>query len=287
MRMILSRKGFDSSAGGCPSPVFPDGSMLALPIPDKSSTIKYEDLFWRGRNVGALVEQLTRGRQKASFYAHVDPDVRAELLPRAPRWRPALGQEGVSQCHLAKQGVFRGDLFLFWGLFQRVDDDLRRLELPFHALWGWLQVGDVADVDTEVLPALESETWRWVTTHPHVTIRAGQKVRKSPNRLYVAADRLSLPGLPRSISGSGAFDRFRPELKLSARAEAGVSVWSLPRWFEPGSRTPLTYHANSNRWIVRGDRVLLKTVGRGQEFVLNLDEYPEAVGWIHALLRSD
>jgi len=33
MKIILSRKGFDSEAGGYPSPILPDGTMLSLPIP--------------------------------------------------------------------------------------------------------------------------------------------------------------------------------------------------------------------------------------------------------------
>ena len=39
MRIILSRKGFDSSSGGVPSPIFPDGTTLSLFIPDKLSRI--------------------------------------------------------------------------------------------------------------------------------------------------------------------------------------------------------------------------------------------------------
>ena len=33
MKIILSRKGFDSSYGGYPSPILPDGSLVSLPIP--------------------------------------------------------------------------------------------------------------------------------------------------------------------------------------------------------------------------------------------------------------
>ena len=32
-RIILSRKGFDSSSGGVASPIFSDGSLCSLPIP--------------------------------------------------------------------------------------------------------------------------------------------------------------------------------------------------------------------------------------------------------------
>lgn len=35
MKVILSRKGFDSANGGIVSPVFPDGRMLSFPIPSK------------------------------------------------------------------------------------------------------------------------------------------------------------------------------------------------------------------------------------------------------------
>ena len=36
MRVILSRKGFDSQYGGMPSPILPDGTLLSLPIPSKT-----------------------------------------------------------------------------------------------------------------------------------------------------------------------------------------------------------------------------------------------------------
>jgi hypothetical protein len=49
MRIVLSRKGFDSGSGGCPSPIFPDGSMLALPIPDRRSTVRYCDIASNGQ----------------------------------------------------------------------------------------------------------------------------------------------------------------------------------------------------------------------------------------------
>jgi hypothetical protein len=33
MKVILSRKGFDSASGGMPSPILPDGTLISLPIP--------------------------------------------------------------------------------------------------------------------------------------------------------------------------------------------------------------------------------------------------------------
>jgi hypothetical protein len=43
MKIILSRKGFDSAYGGYPSPIFPSGEMISLPIPLEDS-MRYSDL---------------------------------------------------------------------------------------------------------------------------------------------------------------------------------------------------------------------------------------------------
>jgi len=59
VKIILSRKGFDSTSGGVPSPIFPDGRMLSLPIPDKQSHISYEKICGcESATMGELVEQL-------------------------------------------------------------------------------------------------------------------------------------------------------------------------------------------------------------------------------------
>ena len=121
MKVVLSRKGFDSSAGGCPSPVFPDGTFLALPIQDEHSPIRYRDLCFQGMNVGDLVAELTGRPERAEHGAHLDPDLNPDLLSRKPGWRPSLGQMGQPQSHLRNEGVQEGDLFLFFGLFRRVE----------------------------------------------------------------------------------------------------------------------------------------------------------------------
>lgn len=61
MKLILSRKGFDSSAGGKPSPIFPDGTMISLPIPDKASPTAYQDIAGNQHaSVGEMVEHLAK-----------------------------------------------------------------------------------------------------------------------------------------------------------------------------------------------------------------------------------
>ena len=65
MKLVLSRKGFDSSSGGCPSPILPDGQMLSLPIPGRDRRTPYSVLNTRTLDVCHLVSDLTRGRVRA------------------------------------------------------------------------------------------------------------------------------------------------------------------------------------------------------------------------------
>jgi hypothetical protein len=274
LRLILSRKGFDSTSGGCASPIFPDGSMIALPIPDRRSPIRYQDLAWRGRNLGDIVARLTKGKQRADYRAHLDPDLRHALLPRHPEWHPVLGQHGAAQGHLRKQGVGVGDLFVFWGLFRAVDKDLRWAGPPQHHIWGWLQVGAVASVDEAV--RRDGERWRWAEQHPHLSFS-----RDASNTLYIAAETLDLPGAPsRRAPGAGAFDTVSDCRHLTAPGATRPSDWSLPIGFLPQGRPPLTYHSDIDRWSRTADRALLRAAGRGQEFVLDLGRYPEILIWL-------
>jgi hypothetical protein len=122
MKLILSRKGFDSSAGRVPSPILPDGRLISLPIPDKSSVIKYHDMTFNGYNLGDTAFHLTKGRVRRDYRAHLDPDLRADSLPhRHPKWKPVFGQMGAAQSHLEKQIISVGDIFLFFGLFRQTE----------------------------------------------------------------------------------------------------------------------------------------------------------------------
>ena len=82
------------------------------------------------------------------------------------------------------------------------------------------------------------------------------------------------------------FPKFDRRLVLTDPNGAGVSQWHLPRWFYPdGNKPPLTYHANPKRWRRDSNHAYLRSVGRGQEFVLDLAHYPEAVGWLTDLVN--
>ncbi|MCX6634031.1 MAG: hypothetical protein NT090_02900 [Acidobacteria bacterium] len=121
----------------------------------------------------------------------------------------------------------------------------------------------------------------WALYYPHF--------RREPhptNVVYVAAERLALPGLqPCTIPGAGLFHCFTPELQLTDPQCRRPSLWLLPEWFHLTRRaSALTYHRDPANWQMSKDGVMLASVSRGQEFVLNCDHYPEAINWLHELL---
>ena len=58
MKIILSRKGFDDSNGGCASPILPDGTMLSMPIPSVEDDILYDQLQYNGINYADILKQI-------------------------------------------------------------------------------------------------------------------------------------------------------------------------------------------------------------------------------------
>lgn len=285
MHLILSRKGFDSIAGGIPSPVFPDGRFVALPIPDESAPLTYADITCEHGPLDQLLHQLTGSDQWHTRGAHLDPDLLPQATARPADWRPSLGQMGTAQAHLHNQQVGPGDLFLFFALFRqvvRIDGhwQFQPNTRPFHALWGWLQVGEMLAAD-----AIDASSQPWVRAHPHAHGERGSR-----NTLYVARQHLILDGRETDLPGSGAWPTLTADLNLTDPTGTQLTHWRLPAAFYPWpqdgpARPPLTYHQAEWRWQTpAGTECRLQAAARGQEFVLPLDHYPDLLPWLHSLL---
>ena len=270
MKIIFSRKGFDSSSGGWPSPLLPDGRMLSLPIPDKRSPIKYQDIACQEYNLGEVVSTLTKDKIRADYNAHLDPDLNVRSVQREADWKPVLGQTDAAQGHLRNNDVTAGDVFLFFGLFKEVTEENGAFAWiknspSKHIIWGWLQIGKIIPVKSDLakLPT-------WLKYHPHLYGDRG-----SNNTLYIAED-------------SGIFTHFSEKLQLTIPDSKSPSMWQLPVWMYPESgKTPLSYHARMDRWNKNGDMTKLNAVSRGQEFILSCADYPEAERWLSELIGQN
>src|SRR2546423_11179944 len=116
MKIILSRKGFDSSLGKVPSPIFPSGELYSLPIPESNSnnSTRYEEIKAGDRFLGAIVNDLTQGKIKGDARAHLDPDLNSGSIPRQVNWKPVFGQAGAAESHLQNKSGKEGDVFVFY-----------------------------------------------------------------------------------------------------------------------------------------------------------------------------
>ncbi|TIX49469.1 hypothetical protein [Alteraurantiacibacter aquimixticola] len=144
MKIVLSRKGFDSSSGGGPSPVV-DGRPLSLPIPASKGM---PGPSYASLGMAHYVEEASGGSLGGEDKAHLDPMFRDDGTC-------LFGQCSAAQTHLENQGVGPGDLFLFFGLFREGK------ERPHHRIFGWMWVEEVVrhgDPEMEQLAKLG---------HPH------------------------------------------------------------------------------------------------------------------------
>ncbi len=208
MKIIFSRKGFDSVAGGGPSPIIA-GQPVSLPIPafGALSRTTYGDL-----GLGAYAERASRGRYAASDFCHHDP-----MFPGGEY--AFLGQCGGAQGHLANQGVGPGDVFLFFGLFADEKTGERH-----HRIFGWLDVAAVhpiagADRSNPLISIASA------AGHPHFIGMHGKN-----DTLYAGQ--------------GGTAKRAWDELRLTVPG-GPVALWQRPKWLRPGG---LTYFPKAANW---------------------------------------
>ncbi|HMA76447.1 MAG TPA: hypothetical protein VKO43_03970 [Candidatus Krumholzibacteriaceae bacterium] len=68
--------------------------------------------------------------------------------------------------------------------------------------------------------------------------------------------------------------------------ENDIEPQRLPKWFYPDKgRKPLSYHSKMSRWDLEGKYATLNSVGRGQEFILDTEDYSEALRWLKSLFK--
>lgn len=284
LKIIFSRKGFDSGYGGVPSPILPDGRLVSFPIPSRFGR-PLSDLLYGSESLGKMVGELTRGKIETTRTVHLDPDLVAGTVPRLPGWRAAFGQTGSAQGHLRNQGVGPGDIFLFFGWYQHIehrDGKLQYVGPQIHSLFGWLQIGDVLQVTDR---AAQLQQRPWLADHPHFQHAA---LFGANNTVYLAAAELRIGSSQTGVPGAGIFNRWSPLLQLTV-PDQNRSVWQLPGWMLPANGLPaLSYHPSEQAWErLPGDLVRLHTAAKGQEFVLDTPDFMAAQKWLERLFANE
>lgn len=181
MKIVFSRKGFDSSSGGGPSPIV-DGRPVSLPIPaGAASHTSYGDL-----GLGEHAALASRGRIGGGDLCHHDPMFTTD-------GRCLFGQVGAAQTHLANRGVGLGDVFLFFGLFREEETGE-----PHHRIFGWMEVAEIVQI------SFGAPAWLVEAGHPHALAMHGANdcIYVGPGGTAARASealRLTVPGGPPSL----------------------------------------------------------------------------------------
>lgn len=263
MKILFSRKGFDSGYGRIPSPILPDGTLLSLPIPSESDRIKFSDIKYDGKSYYDIIRELNpKTKIIASDTCHLDPDIRKNITMRPRGWEAAFGQRNAALGHLYNQGVGIGDIFLYFGWFKQtelIDDKLKYVKgaPDLHVIYGYLQIGDII-TQIDSIP-------NWLKSHPHAASTYWENCK---NSIFLSTEKLSIkPILP----GAGCL-KFNRNLVLT-KDGCSRSIWNLPDFFK---KLPISY--NGKAWKEDG----FHAAAKGQEFVCEATD--EVIRWIKSFL---
>ena len=261
-KIILSRKGFDSQNGGFPSPVFPDGTMFSIPIPGKLNRETYKDLDFKYNNIpiSEILNDITNrsirinGIRKnadyteTKFRCHYDPQTINNFF--------TLGQTGSALSHLNKQNVGKGDVFVFYGLFRKVEFNQKNnkwkyKDKPFHCIFGYMKVKDIIEIKNK---QFNIEKYPFFKNHPHLQPDFLNEFPES--KIYIGS----------------TFEYFKFDKKrilTDMDNYKNVSKWKLPINFD--FTEYITY---IQKMEVKNNSCYIQHTGYGQEFVISTEEIP-------------
>ncbi len=229
--------------------------------------MRYDSLRRENYSYARILSHL--GIRTGSSSCHLDPDLHAHLLHRSPTWRPCFGQHGAAAAHLVNQGVQRGDVFLFFGTFRQTQRS-KRGKLSFvttspkrHIIFGFLEIDEILDLHQDL--DRERAVSFGYEAHPHLT-----NDYKGMNLLFTS-------------TRAGTFSYH--DRQVLTQPGSNKSLWELPLCF---SEVSISRHTNPDRLRRHHDKLLLQTVGIGQDFVVSESEATSTWAWelINASLKT-
>ena len=278
-KLILSRKGFDTSTGGIPSWIY-EGKTYSIPIPEAGTGVFYDKLQFNEQH--SYLKVLRDLGVKCYSEAHLDPDLQRGILEnRHPAWQPAFGQHGAALSHLLQShlSVNEGDIFLFFGWFREIELFKGRFRYiksapEIHQIFAWLEIGEIVPIDSS--KPIEGLAW-----HPHIVF--AKEYDRGDNAVFLAKKESTWFD---GEKGAGHF-KFHTDLTLSHLSAKPYkrSVWKLPNAFFKKGMCTLSYHENRKGEALRGlkSHKLLQSVARGQEFITPVSK--ALTQWVQSLQK--
>lgn len=279
LKIILSRKGMDTSIGKLASPIFEDGTMLSLPIPVKNENetgLEYEKLSFKvkEKTISQIIELLIENNNlesKVEKYkiCHYDPIIN-DNISGSNECMKSFGQSDSAGKYLLDyfQNKKNDDtlIFLFFGRFRFVDENYKYFEKTsclyknndIHVIWGYLVV-DKYYTNEDIC----NNNLDW---HPHA--QAFYKEKK--NNVIFVGDGNVLSFDPRRVLTK--IDRTQKDIAMAVwdkRIFDGLSSNSEGHAEGiPFERHPENFRKNSNK--DNPDELFIR--GQWQELILTNDD---------------
>lgn len=302
MKIIISRKGFDTTYGGRPSPILPDGTILSLPIPSRgySSDLLYDgkrkQILIKFRNLQIphyirekLLQKGIKSRHLSSYH-----HLMTSLFPRAKyklknSWLNLNGKKAL-YCHLDP------DIYSFirsrppeWrALFGQVgaaQSHLRNQKVgknDIFLFFGWFQETEVINGDIKYKGAIQGKhilfgyfqvekiirnqldkIEPWMEYHPHCNEGFW---KKNNNTIYVARNELSFDS---NLPGAGYF-QFSKELQLTESDPSINPNGNLTKWKYEFFPSDCCFSINTNTKYGKNEEYhFFKALEIGQEVVVS------------------
>jgi hypothetical protein len=261
--LVISRKGFDATAGGRASPIFANGDIFSVPIPQKKqSPSRYRELQFNDMSGREILNFIGAKSISVDDFYHNDPLLSGQ--------KGIFGQAGGSQGELENFGVGQGDLFLFFGWFKQY----HQRGPDVHHLFGWLQIEKIIKGNSEILNFLSENE----LLHPHGTTDIKQFKN---NTIYIASKNLTFSDSVRDITGHGVFKKTAENLILTETGKTR-SRWRFPKKYFTNTKN---LFRNRLKWKDE-EKCLVNCSGIGQEFILNAQDNPSVVTWASHLLNN-
>jgi hypothetical protein len=258
MKLILSRKGFDSQYGGIASPIMPNGDLLSIPIPEINTGTTYQSLKYGNDTYEKIIMDL--GYKQEVLECHLDPDL--YNIKNQSGWKAIFGQCDAAAGHLKNNKINKGDIFLFFGTFKEVE--LKGGKYKYkegakdkHIIYGYLQVGDFIE------EGFSNYYW-----HPHAN---DKYVGWKNNIMFIASEKLLDTNLP----GFGTLKK--SDNLILTKTNYSKTKWELPDVLK-GKK--ITYHSERS---YKND--YFQSAYPGQEFVIDCDNSMEE--WIKKLVGKN
>lgn len=294
MKIILSKKGVDSSNFSEPIEAKEGEELFFMPIPSLKEKHKYQDIMHcPGKSLLDVANENCKNgkfkiqipiktlQQDNKVGCHLDPQVKDYFGQK--KFLASFGQAESAQSYLENNEVGLKDLFLFFGWYYDIDEKRDK-----QVIWGYMQVGDIltfqedGKVDSKILGQnlsreyVESK-YPFLKNQPHWINKENYPYSRR-NTIYIASEFFNND---HSIKGFGVFKYDKEkELDLTAKNAKCKSQWQVERLknvcvqYKKGNGEQYQFDDNGYISIAKGF---------GQEFVIDGEK---AEKWAFDIIKT-